>query len=351
MKKPTDLPKGNALVSIIVLTYNSAAYIGRALRSISLQTYSKHEVIVVDNGSTDSTQRIVESFSGAAWLSLPRSDMGMARNYGVKHSHGVYLMFLDSDDFYLAHKLESQVSVMAANPELGVLFSTAYIYCNHELPKMRIKAVTRKKFTILEFLKGDCYTLATVCIRRSTWDSGLSFSEGELGRYGEDWRFQLNLAQKGVAFELLDTPTVVVEVREDSHTSWEIQPKMKSLALNTVEKLLQSSKGVKLDAQIAQNILDAYRFKLALSLILTGRTAEARIIRRDICSPTKSLAIGMLVVLSVILPAAWIRWLLEIVWIKHQENTFQWSSPPQNIGAQISALIDEHWHADPVCTS
>lgn len=351
MKKTTDLPKGNALVSIIVLTYNSAAYIGRALRSISLQTYSKYEIIVVDNGSTDTTRSIVESFPDVTWLSLPQSDMGMARNHGVKHSHGEYLMFLDSDDFYLAHKLESQVSVMAAKPELGVLFSTAYIYYNHELPKMRIKAVTRKKFTILEFLKGDCYTLATVCIRRSIWDTGLSFSEGDHGRYGEDWRFQLNLAQKGVAFEFFDTPSVVVEVRDDSHTSWEIQPKMKSLALNTVEKLLQSSRDVKLDAQIAQNILDAYRFKLAVSLILTSRTAEARIIRRDICSSIKSFAIGMLVVWSVILPAAWIQWVLEVVWIKHQENTFQWSNPPQDIGAQISALVDQHWHADPVCTS
>lgn len=335
------------LVSVIILTFNSQAHIGRALASLRRQTYPDIEIVVVDNGSTDDTQRIVEGFGGIVWLSLPRSDMGMARNHGVKHSRGEYLMFLDSDDFYLAHKVESQVAAMAAKPGLGVLFSPAYIYRTGQSDLLGIKSNTRQRLSFTDFMSGYCYTLATICIRRSAWDSGLAFGEGELGRYGEDWRFQLSLAHKGVAFDVLDTPAVVVEIREGSHTSWEIQPKMKALALTTVEGLLKSSTGEKLATETGQKILDGYRFKLAVSLILVGRTAEARATRRDIRSPAKSLATGVLLALATALPGAWIRRLLELSWTKRQDSTFQWSRPPQHIGTQITALTHQPLHADP----
>ena len=86
------------LVSVILLTLNSEKYIARALRSVYSQDYENIEVLVIDAGSSDSTKDIVTSFSGARWLVLPNSDMGMARNFGVRESVGDVIMFLDSDD-------------------------------------------------------------------------------------------------------------------------------------------------------------------------------------------------------------------------------------------------------------
>lgn len=330
----------DSLVSVIILTFNSQDYIGRALKSLRHQAYPHIEIVVVDNGSTDQTKEIVESFGDIVWLSLPCSDMGMARNHGVKHSCGNYLMFLDSDDFYLAHKVESQVSAMKSRPELDVLFSPAYIYRTGRTQKLGIKLNTHKRLDFIDFLRGSCYTLATICIRRAAWDShGLAFEEDELGRYGEDWRFQLSLAYKEVVFDVLDAPAVVVEIREDSHTSWEIQPKIKALALSTVEGLLLGSGCVQLGSGQIQSILDSYRFKLAVSQILVGRNMDARLTLRDIQSPIKVLVTWTLLMLVAVLPATWIRKLLELIWTKRQENTFHWSSLPQDVGLQIAALI------------
>jgi len=334
------------LVSVIILSFNSQAHIGRAIASVRQQTYSNIEIVVVDNGSTDDTQQIVEAFGGIVWLSLPRSDMGMARNHGVKHSRGEYLMFLDSDDFYLAHKLEMQVEVMTVQPRLDVLFTTAYIYRTGKTELLGIKSYTRQRLSFTDFMSGYCYTLATICIRRSAWNSGLAFCEGELGRCGEDWHFQLSLAHKGVAFDVLDVPAVVVEIREGSHTSWEIQPKMKALALNTVEGILKSGAGTRLNSAVAQKILDSYRFKLVVSLILVDRTTEAVATRRDIHSAVKSFVIGVLLAMATVLPSTWVRRLLELGWIKRQDNTFQWSRPTQHIGTQITALINQPLHVD-----
>src|SRR5581483_11914039 len=298
----------DSLVSVIVLTFNSQDYIGRALKSLRRQTYSGIEIVVVDNGSTDQTRQIVESFGNVVWLSLPHSDMGMARNHGVRHCSGEYLMFLDSDDFYLAHKVESQISAMAARPELEVLFSPAYIYRTGRTQKLGIKSYTHRRLSFADFLAGRCYTLATICIRRSAWDShSLAFGEGEFGRDGEDWRFQLSLAQKGMAFDILPVPAVVVEIREDSHTSWDIQPRMKALALSTVEELLSGTLGAQLGAGQIQSILDGYRFKLATSQILVGRNVEARATLRHIRTPIKVLVTWALLTLAVMLPSAWIR--------------------------------------------
>ncbi len=331
------------LVSVIILTFNSQAYVGRALDSLRKQTYSNIEVVIVDNGSTDGTQKIVEAFGGATWLSLPHSDMGMARNYGVKNSRGDYIMFLDSDDFYLAHKVESQVVALSENPKLEVIFSLAYIYRAGKSDLLGIKSNTNKKFSFIDFLSGYCYTLATICIRRSTWDKGLAFSEGELGRYGEDWRFQLGLASKEIMFDiLLGTPSVVVEVREGSHTTWEIQPKMKALGLATVEELLKSGDyEKKLDVVATKKILDTYRFKLAVSLLLVGRRNEARVTLSELHSRGKSISAGALFMLTAVVPHVWMRKLLEVSWLKRQDNTFKWSSPPHNISEQIAGFSSQ----------
>jgi glycosyltransferase involved in cell wall biosynthesis len=333
----------DSLVSVIILTFNSQDYIGRALKSLRHQAYPHIEIVVVDNGSIDQTKQIVESFGNIVWLSLPHSDMGMARNHGVKHSRGDYLMFLDSDDFYLAHKVEPQVSAMKARPELDVLFSPAYVYRTGRTRKLGIKSNTHQRLSFADFLGGKCYTLATICIRRSAWAShGLAFPEGELGQYGEDWRFQLSLAHKGVAFDVLDAPAVVVEIREGSHTSWEIQPKMKALALSTVEALLSDTGDAQLGRRQIQSILDGYRFKLAVSQILVGRNVEARVTLRQIRAPIKALVTWTLLILVAVLPASWIRKLLELIWTKQQDNTFHWRRLPPDISMQIAALDPRH---------
>ena len=85
-------------------------------------------------------------------------------------------------------------------------------------------------------------------------------------------------------------------------------------------------------------ILDGYRFKLCLSLILVGRLAEARQTLGNMRPGLKARAARLLLVLAGVLPSSWIRTLIQGAWTRRQNDSFSWTRPPQAIDRQISAL-------------
>lgn len=99
------------LFSIIIPAYNSEKSIYKSIESVIKQTYSNWELIIVDDGSTDGTRKIVESFLAKKeyriiYLSQANAGPGMARNNGIKHASGDYICFLDSDDYWEDYFLE-----------------------------------------------------------------------------------------------------------------------------------------------------------------------------------------------------------------------------------------------------
>jgi Glycosyl transferase family 2 len=89
------------LFSVIIPTYNRARFLARALDSVFAQTFKDYEVIVVDDGSTDETQRYLKSLkTRISSLKQPNRGPGAARNVGAKYAKGEYLAFLDSDDIW-----------------------------------------------------------------------------------------------------------------------------------------------------------------------------------------------------------------------------------------------------------
>ena len=90
-------------ISIIVPAFNEEKYIGRCLDSILNQTFSDFEVLCIDDGSTDSTFRILEEYSKRDSKIIPLKNPGKgvssARNFGIDNSKGKYIGFVDSDDF------------------------------------------------------------------------------------------------------------------------------------------------------------------------------------------------------------------------------------------------------------
>lgn len=104
------------LVSAIIPTYNRAATIADAVDSVLRQTYRKIEVIVVDDGSSDSTLEVLRGFGDCINVVCQENKgPSEARNCGVRNSTGEIIAFLDSDDLWLPDKIRQQVEVM----ELG----------------------------------------------------------------------------------------------------------------------------------------------------------------------------------------------------------------------------------------
>jgi len=111
-----------ATVSVIIPTYNHAAFLPEALESVFAQTCSPLEVIVVDDGSTDETAEVLRVYERRIRvISQPNRGVAAARNAGAAVASGELLAFLDADDAWLPAKLERQVARFDGEPEIGLV--------------------------------------------------------------------------------------------------------------------------------------------------------------------------------------------------------------------------------------
>jgi glycosyltransferase involved in cell wall biosynthesis len=123
------------LVSLIIPAYNGAKYLREALESAVGQTYSNMEVIVVDDGSTDDSAEIAESFVGVRVLRQPNAGVAAARNRAIETAEGDYLAFLDQDDIHHPAKTERQFAALKEHPEAGLALCQQHYLIQGEPPK------------------------------------------------------------------------------------------------------------------------------------------------------------------------------------------------------------------------
>ena len=116
----------NPRITALVIAYNCADRIGRTLESVFAQTYPAHEIIVVDDGSTDGTGNVLDAFGGKIrCIHQKNSGVAEARNAGIRIAQGDWIAFLDDDDVWAPDKLEEQAALIARYPGAGMIF-TAY---------------------------------------------------------------------------------------------------------------------------------------------------------------------------------------------------------------------------------
>jgi glycosyltransferase involved in cell wall biosynthesis len=112
------------LVSIIIATYNSGAFIAQAVQSALEQTYGRYEVLIIDDGSTDKTQSVLDVFHDRiTYMYQQNGGPSAARNLGLTVAQGEYICFLDADDLWIPNKLEVQLAFMECHPDIGLVFS------------------------------------------------------------------------------------------------------------------------------------------------------------------------------------------------------------------------------------
>jgi glycosyltransferase involved in cell wall biosynthesis len=126
--------KTEPFLTVIIPAYNREQYLGEAIRSALEQTRPPDEIIVVDDGSTDSTVAVAKSFGGVVrCLSQQNGGVASARNHGVEASSGELLAFLDSDDMWFPQKLEWQLRHLDSHPETDMVFGHMQSYISPEL--------------------------------------------------------------------------------------------------------------------------------------------------------------------------------------------------------------------------
>lgn len=128
------------MVSIIIPLHNSEAFIKETIQSCLNQSYQNIEVIVVENGSTDHSFKIVQGIKGKHihLYKIEKANAAKARNYGFRKSTGDYVMFLDADDVLEPHKITYQIKALQEKPQ-GWLASCAWAKFTHAVEEAAIE--------------------------------------------------------------------------------------------------------------------------------------------------------------------------------------------------------------------
>ncbi len=113
-------------VSVITAAYNHLKFIRQSVESVQAQTFRDFEHIVIDDGSSDGTADILQTFGQITYVRQENRGAHAAINRGIHMSTGEYIGVVDSDDAWLPNKLELQVALLDANPEAGMVYSLAY---------------------------------------------------------------------------------------------------------------------------------------------------------------------------------------------------------------------------------
>ena len=114
------------LVCIILPVYNAEKYIIECLESISSQSYGNWELIIVNDGSTDSSEKLIKVFiknckNDVQYFFTEHKGLPFCLNFGISHAQGKYIARMDADDIMCKTRLEQQADFMENNPEIGIL--------------------------------------------------------------------------------------------------------------------------------------------------------------------------------------------------------------------------------------
>lgn len=124
------------LVSVFIIFFNGEKYLEEAIESVLKQTYDHWELLLVDDGSVDSSAKIARSYEykypgKIKYLHHPNhknKGISATRNLGIRDSKGKYVAMLDSDDVWLPEKLEEQIAILEAHPEVEMIYGRTQVW-------------------------------------------------------------------------------------------------------------------------------------------------------------------------------------------------------------------------------
>ena len=209
-----DSQVNRPLVSVITPTFNRADFVGECIESVLGQTYPNLEHLLVDDGSTDNTQEIVERYLPDQRLRFARqanSGQATARNMGLGMARGEYICFLDSDNVWKLDKIERQLKLMQQHPAVDVIYGNQEVIDEdgNILPMPEHKRMKRYSGRITDKLLLDNFvSFNTAMIRRRCFDKVKGFDQSV--RAGDDYDLWLRFSAH---FEFLHVPEIFGQYR------------------------------------------------------------------------------------------------------------------------------------------
>lgn len=200
-------------ISVVIPTHNRADLLRGAIASVLDQTRPAHEIIVVDDGSTDSTCDVVRSY-GPPIVLLTQDHLraAAARNHGVAHASGEWVAFLDSDDVWKPTKLERQLEYLDRHPQCGLVHTGRFEFGGRErvIPAAPHFIAGDYRLEYLLFAE-DWICTSSALVRRNT---PVRFREW--CRWSQDIVYFADLQRSGVQFGYVDEALVGYRVHAQS---------------------------------------------------------------------------------------------------------------------------------------
>lgn len=194
-------PTGQPLVSVVIPYYNRADTIDDTIVSLKSQTFNNFETIIIDDGSTDleSIKKFAElkkSTLKASFISQKNSGVAVARNNGINHAKGKYIICLDSDDVLEPTYIEKATIALEANPDISIV--TAH---------MTMFGVLTNEYEHVDYnpeqiIRNNMIITAAEYEKRA-WEASGGYKSG-IGY--EDWEFWVNLSERGFWAKLIPEP-------------------------------------------------------------------------------------------------------------------------------------------------
>jgi glycosyltransferase involved in cell wall biosynthesis len=225
----------NPLISCIVPVFNGERYLGEALNSILAQIYRPVEIIVIDDGSTDGTRRLVTSYGDQVrYVWQPNSGPPRARNFGLSVAKGEFIAFLDADDLWQPDKLKIQMTRFRERPELDLCVTYCQVFW---IPELREEEERFRSHRLSQPLPG--YVTQTLLARRVVFDRVGGFDTSRKVGDPADWF--LRAAEQGAVMELLPDVLVYRRFHENNFSVESDTRRMKPAMQDAILEVVKAS--------------------------------------------------------------------------------------------------------------
>jgi hypothetical protein len=202
-------------VSVIIPTYNHAQFLRGAIESVLHQSFKDYEIIIIDDGSTDSTQQVVKPYlKSCLYIYQENKGRGGARNTGLKKAQGEYIAFLDADDLWLPEKLKIQINYLKAHPELAFVFSDFIVISSSG---EKIRHIGGFKKDLLHLIQENFIPTLTVVAKKECFEKVGFFNETL--PYAEDYEMWLRITQ---SYSLGYLPQVLAKYRASDYSKFQL---------------------------------------------------------------------------------------------------------------------------------
>lgn len=212
----------NSLVSVIIPCYNQAQYLDECLQSVLDQTYKNWECIIVNDGSPDHTDEIVQDWlnKDSRFVYLEKKNGGVisARNAGIEKAKGFYILPLDADDYITANFLEKAVDNILKDEDIKIVYS-------------KVQCFGFSSHVIMSEFRGDTIKfrnqiVVTALYRKSDWVLNQGYDPNMEGGF-EDWEFWVNTLKRGGRALLVKDACLFYRTKEVSRYSDLLKQKKK----------------------------------------------------------------------------------------------------------------------------